>query len=194
MVCLPADSNRKFIYIEQAFFQRWWNEADPKMVALVQQLIDNDQLEFINGGWCMHDEAAPGFVDMIDQTTLGHRLILEQFNKTPISTWQIDPFGHSAFQASMMSSPLSGFNSVFFARADYQDIASRNKNGTSEMIWAPSPSQGLSAATMAGILYNGYGPPSGLDMAEWSSDSPVMDDPTLTNYNVPQVCIIYCDW
>ena len=41
----------------------------------------------------MHDEAAPGFADMIDQTSLGHRLLLAQFNVTPRASWQIDPFG-----------------------------------------------------------------------------------------------------
>ncbi len=37
----------------------------------------------------MHDEANPGFVDMIDQTTLGHRFILDTFNVTPKTAWQI---------------------------------------------------------------------------------------------------------
>ena len=31
----------------------------------------------------MHDEAATHYVDMIDQTTLGHRYIKERFGKTP---------------------------------------------------------------------------------------------------------------
>ena len=43
-------------------------------------------------------QASPSFVDMIDQTTLGHRWIKDQFNVTPRTTWQIDPFGHSGFQ------------------------------------------------------------------------------------------------
>ena len=43
-------------------------------------------------------QAAPHYVDMIDQTTLGHRLLLEQFNVTPTIGWQLDPFGHSATQ------------------------------------------------------------------------------------------------
>ena len=47
----------------------------------------------------MHDEATAHYIDMIDQTTLGHRLIKENFNKTPRAGWQIDPFGHSAVQA-----------------------------------------------------------------------------------------------
>jgi alpha-mannosidase len=59
---LPAD--RKFIYVEQAFFQRWYAQQDDATQAIVQTLVTNGQLEFINGGWCMHDEAAPSYVGM----------------------------------------------------------------------------------------------------------------------------------
>eukprot|EP00267_Zea_mays_P049569 XP_020402261.1 probable alpha-mannosidase At5g13980 [Zea mays] len=52
--------------------------------------------------WCMHDEAVVHYIDMIDQTTLGHRMIKKQFNKTPRAGWQIDPFGHSAVQAYLL--------------------------------------------------------------------------------------------
>lgn len=54
----------------------------------------------------MHDEAAPHYIDMIDQTTLGHRYIKEQFNVTPRIGWQIDPFGHSAVQAYLLSAEV----------------------------------------------------------------------------------------
>lgn len=60
-----------------------------------------------NGGWCMHDEAATHYIDMIDQTTLGHRFIKDQFNKTPTVGWQIDPFGHSAVQAYLLGAEVS---------------------------------------------------------------------------------------
>lgn len=95
---------RKFIYVEQAFFQRWWRQQNEAVKADVRQLLANGQLEFINGGWCMHDEATVHYVDMsvkkpalptpllslpsadfvslspsirIDQTTLGHQYILK---------------------------------------------------------------------------------------------------------------------
>lgn len=58
----------------------------------------------------MHDEAATHYIDMIDQTTLGHRFIKDEFNKTPTVGWQIDPFGHSAVQAYLLGAevpPLS---------------------------------------------------------------------------------------
>ena len=43
-----------------------------------------------------------------------------------------------------------------------------------EMFWAPSVSQGLNAGVFTGLMSGGYGPPGGLDMAEWSSDDPIM--------------------
>lgn len=52
---LAWNPDRTFIFVEQAFFQRWWAEQDEKMQSLVQDLLANNQLEFVNGGWCMHD-------------------------------------------------------------------------------------------------------------------------------------------
>ncbi len=77
---------------------------------------------------------------------------MDEFDVAPQATWQIDPFGHSGFQASMMSSPLSGFNSVFFARADYQDQNYRKTKKSTEFYWQTSPSQGDTTATLGGIL------------------------------------------
>ena len=138
MLALLEDPNRRFIEVEQAFFQRWWSDQTPAKQAAVQGLVASGQLEFINGalvrslarprahsharacafacalvpaiataearprshlplpptlpgGWSMHDEANPGFADMIDQTTLGHRLLKQQFGIQPRTTWQIDP-------------------------------------------------------------------------------------------------------
>ena len=46
---------------------------------------------------CMHDEASPFYVEMVDQTTRGHQFLRKNFgeNAIPRGTWQIDPFGHS---------------------------------------------------------------------------------------------------
>ncbi len=77
--------------VQQAFFFRWWQEQTAEVQDMVQQLVANNQLEFINGGWCMHDEGTPSYVDMIDQTTLGHLFIKSTFGAAPKATWQIDP-------------------------------------------------------------------------------------------------------
>ena len=55
----------------------------------------------------MHDEAATHYIDMIDQTTLGHRFIKEEFGIVPRIGWQIDPFGHSAVQAYLLGAEVS---------------------------------------------------------------------------------------
>jgi hypothetical protein len=113
LLALEANPDRKFIYVEQAFFQRWWREADDSLQARMQKLYASGQLDFVNGGWCMyvalasgfgvlpilqclefsdscrHDEAAAHAVDMIDQTTVGHRYLKEQFGATPSVGWQI---------------------------------------------------------------------------------------------------------
>lgn len=184
---LDFNPDRKFIYVEQAFFQRWYAEQSTVTQTKVKGLVASGQLEMINGGWSMHDEAAPSFGDMIDNTALGHRFLLQEFNVTPRTTWQIDPFGHSGFQASMMSSPIAGFNAVYFARDDWQEQGQREKNKTTEMIWAPSSSLGMNGATFAGVLYGGYCTIGGIDMSIYSNDTPLMDDPTLEDFNVAAV-------
>jgi alpha-mannosidase len=100
LMSLERDPSRTFTYVEQAFFQRWWRELPAERRDLTRKLVAEGRLEFTNGGWCMHDEAAAHYVDMVDQTSLGHRVLLNEFGPqgVPTTTWQLDPFGHSATQ------------------------------------------------------------------------------------------------
>lgn len=185
---LLADKNRKFIYVEQAFFQRWWREQSGEVQKIVKQLVNSGQLEFINGGMCMHDEAAAHYIDMIDQTTLGHRFIKEVFGITPRIGWQIDPFGHSAVQAYLLGAEV-GFDSLFFARIDYQDRAKRKDEKSLEVVWQGSKSFGSSAQIFSGAFPENYEPPGNFyyEVNDDSEDSPtVQDDINLFDYNVPQ--------
>ena len=130
---LEANPDRKFIYVEQAFFQRWWHAQSKERRNVTRRVVKSGQLEFINGGWCMHDEAATHFIDMIDQTTLGHQFLLNEFGFVPKTGWQIDPFGHSATQAALLTSGV-GFAGLFFARIDAADNANRQKNKALEFV------------------------------------------------------------
>ncbi|KAM0060144.1 putative alpha-mannosidase [Helianthus debilis subsp. tardiflorus] len=184
---LLADKNRKFIYVEQAFFQRWWNDQSEKTQAIVKRLVSSGQLEMINGGWCMHDEAAPHYIDMIDQTTYGHKFIKEQFNVTPRIGWQIDPFGHSAVQAYLLGAEV-GFDSLFFGRIDYQDRAKRKADKHLEVIWQASKTLGSSSQIFAGAFpENVYEPPTSEFYFEVNADSPIVqDNVNLFDYNVEE--------
>lgn len=182
---LLADENRKFIYVEQAFFQRWWRDQSPSVQKTVKKLVSSGRLELINGGMCMHDEAAVHYIDMIDQTTLGHRFIKQEFGQTPRIGWQIDPFGHSAVQAYLLGAEV-GFDSVFFARIDYQDRAKRKDEKSLEFVWLGSKTLGSSAQIFAGAFPENYEPPSTFYF-EVNDDSPVVQDNIdLFDYNVQE--------
>ncbi|XP_052196024.1 alpha-mannosidase [Diospyros lotus] len=185
VMSLRRDPNRKFVFAEMAFFQRWWEEQNVEIQEEVRKLVDASQLEFINGGWCMHDEAASHYVDMIDQTTLGHRALRTQFNITPRAGWQIDPFGHSAVQAYLLGAEL-GFDSVHFARIDYQDRAKRKEDKSLEVVWRGSKTFGSSSQIFANAFPVHYSPPNGFHFEVDDDFLPVQDNPLLFDYNVEQ--------
>jgi alpha-mannosidase len=189
---LAVDPNRKFIYVEIGFFARWWDQQTPKIKELTKTLVANKQLEFINGGWCMHDEASPYYTAMVDQTTRGHMFLKKNFGEhaIPKATWQIDPFGHSNTQAWLMGSE-SGMGSMFWGRTDYQDLNYRKlaRNHTDdrwpEWVWQGSASLGKSAQIFAGELGGGgYGAPINFNDAGNDKMSQVQDDPARHDYNV----------
>eukprot|EP01064_Diplonema_japonicum_P013576 TRINITY_DN2111_c0_g5_i1.p1 TRINITY_DN2111_c0_g5~~TRINITY_DN2111_c0_g5_i1.p1 ORF type:complete len:1111 (+),score=357.90 TRINITY_DN2111_c0_g5_i1:44-3376(+) len=182
---LQEDPNRKFMYVETGFFARWWDQQPPKKKALTKSLVESGQLEFINGGWCMHDEASPYYVEMIDQTTRGHQFLKKHFGSKgyPKGTWSIDPFGHSNTNAWLLGAE-SGMEYEFWGRMDYQDFNMRVNESRLEWIWQGSQSMGDSAQIFAGELFGGghggYGGWFGFD-----GNSPqVQDDPSRHDYNV----------
>ena len=89
---LQLNSTYKFNVVEQAFFQMWYQRLPQSKQQAVQRLVHNGQLNFINGGYCMHDEAAPSYSDMIDQTTLGHKFLIDEFGFRPRVGWQIGQY------------------------------------------------------------------------------------------------------
>ena len=68
----------RFIIVEMAFFQRWWQEQTEPTKEIVRGLVASGQLEFINGGWCMNDEAAAHYVDIVDQMSFGLMYVLKK--------------------------------------------------------------------------------------------------------------------
>lgn len=67
------------MYVESAYFWRWWEELDENDKEMVKNLINEGRLEFLHGGWCMSDEATPHYTAMIDQMTLGLKLVFYFF-------------------------------------------------------------------------------------------------------------------
>jgi len=42
------------------------------MKARVKKYVKNGQLEFVNAGWSMNDEACPYYLDIIENMRQGH--------------------------------------------------------------------------------------------------------------------------
>ena len=59
---LMKNPNRRFTYVEIAFFARWFYDQTDTMQNKVRKLVARGQLDFVNGGWCMQDEASTHYV------------------------------------------------------------------------------------------------------------------------------------
>ncbi|CAD8062927.1 unnamed protein product [Paramecium primaurelia] len=157
---LIHDKTKHFSQVEIAFFSIWWNEQNDKMKQNVKELVKNQQLEFLSGGWCMNDEATSYYEDIIDQMTLGHKFLLQNFNYIPSIGWQVDPFGHSNTQA--LFSNMMGFNAWFFGRIDQEDRQIRENKKELEFVIHPDSDQRHSILTHVNY-YGYYSSPKGFD-------------------------------
>ncbi|CAF1453845.1 unnamed protein product [Rotaria sordida] len=79
-----------------------------------------------------------------------------------------------------------GFDGLFFGRADYDDYTTRNRTKTMEMVWKASANLDRQSWLFTGVLPNGYGPPGSFCFDNFCDDAPIMDDPRLHDYNVPE--------
>ncbi|XP_055596638.1 lysosomal alpha-mannosidase-like isoform X1 [Uranotaenia lowii] len=180
---LLKDPKRKFIYVETAFFFKWWQEQTPELQDKVRDLVNQGRLEFIGGAWSMNDEAATHYQSIIDQFTWGLGMLNDTFGECgrPRIGWQIDPFGHSREQASIFAQ--MGFDGMFFGRLDYEDKRERLTNKKAEMIWKGSANL-EDGDLFTGVLYNTYQPPPGFCFDILCSDEPFMDSPYSAENNV----------
>nr|CAD7590765.1 unnamed protein product [Timema genevievae] len=183
---LKNDPQKRFIYVETAFFWKWWMDQHDFVKHTVRNLVNSGQLEFIGGGWTMNDEATTNYQSIIDQFTWGLRKLNESFGECarPHVGWQIDPFGHSREMASLFAQ--LGYDGLFIGRLDFQDKQQRLRTKTTEMIWEGSDNLGSSANLFTNVLFNNYAPPPGFCFDILCSDEPIIDDDRSPEYNVPR--------
>lgn len=169
---LRQHPSRTFTYVEMKFFSMWWYNQTDQIKDQVRFLVANQQLVFVNGGWCMHDEAATHFMGMLDQTTLGHEFLAEELGVKPRIGWQLDPFGHSATQASLLSRE---FDAIYFGRIDYQDRLLRQLTRQCEGLWnSSSDSDTTLFWGLTGQYGGNYGCPKGFCFDRLCDDEPLV--------------------
>ncbi|XP_041364636.1 lysosomal alpha-mannosidase-like [Gigantopelta aegis] len=168
---LLANPERRFIFIEMAFFSRFWNESDTKTRANIVKLIRERRLEFATGGWCMSDAATTYYNDIIDQHTLGFNFINTHFGKCAQSNiaWHVDQFGHSREHSSIFAQ--MGFDAIFLGRISDQDRNNRKVDQNMEHIWNASPRNLEDRASLfTHVNHEGYYAPKYFLMEGWNED------------------------
>jgi len=100
---LLDNPERKFTYVEMAFFQRWWNGLSDSRREQVRMLYQRGQLEFNLGGMAMNDEGVTTYYEEINQMSHGAAFLQNQLGAYPKTAWHVDPFGHSAATAALWS-------------------------------------------------------------------------------------------
>ncbi|XP_037040043.1 lysosomal alpha-mannosidase isoform X1 [Bradysia coprophila] len=181
---LISDPEKRFIYVESAFFFKWWHEQTDAMKSQVNQLVQEGRLEFIGGAWSMNDEATTHYQSIIDQFTWGLRKLNDTFGECgrPKIGWQIDPFGHSREMASIFAQ--MGYDGLFFGRLDHEDKRNRLVTRKPEFVWHGSANLGENADLFTGVLFNNYGPPPGFCFDVLCADEPIIDDKWSPDNNV----------
>lgn len=74
---LQQKADRRFVWAESVFLERWWVDKPTDRLhqarkATFKRLVDAGQIEIVNGGFVMHDDAITLYDSQIRQTTLGH--------------------------------------------------------------------------------------------------------------------------
>ncbi|KAH8370017.1 hypothetical protein KR093_001891 [Drosophila rubida] len=177
---LLKDSSRRFIQVETSFFFKWYQEQTEQVQRLVKKLVNEGRLEFTGGAWSMNDEAAVHYQSVIDQFSLGLKVLNDTFGACarPQIGWQIDPFGHSREMASIFAQ--MGFNGEFFARMDHKEKSKRLSDVAIEMIWQSSAAL-RDSDIFTGLLYRHYSAPPGFCFDIHCSDEPIIDSKSYDN-------------
>ena len=106
----------KFVWSETSYLRTWF-EDDRVKAENKQHFRDalaRGQIEIVNGGWVMHDEATTHYLSQVEQMTEGHEWLLKEFGVKPRFAWQIDPFGYTMTSPTMFAK--MGFEAVVHNR------------------------------------------------------------------------------
>jgi hypothetical protein len=128
-----------FHQVEQIYFNKWWKQATAKQQQQFRDLYTRGQVEFLNGGWVMHDDAVTTYSAMIDQTTLGHQFINDLFGAAalPRTGWTVDPFGVSSVTAKINKAFRQDYHVV--SRLSFEVKDKMKKDGDLDFLWRFDP-------------------------------------------------------
>eukprot|EP00041_Stephanoeca_diplocostata_P031583 m.986401 g.986401 ORF g.986401 m.986401 type:complete len:1079 (-) comp23989_c0_seq3:41-3277(-) len=158
VISLMSDKNRRFLVAETLFFKMFYEDYE-HFQENIHHLVENGQLEFAGGGWCMADEGCPMAESVIDNMELGHRWIVATFGVTarPRIGWQIDPAGLSSLTPVLYDA--MGFLGHVIQRVDRRWKNAFIENRSMEFLWQGSPRNNPASMLWTHATYQSYGSP-----------------------------------
>ncbi len=124
-VYLSNNQRNKFSFCNIGFLKHWI-DSDHNNSQLFKKVVDSGQMEIVNGGYAVHDNASPYFDDIINTYEYGREFVYKQFGLVPRTGWLIDPFGLSLTTARLYSE--MGYDQYVTNRmADWDRDDMRNK-------------------------------------------------------------------
>ncbi|RZF42310.1 hypothetical protein LSTR_LSTR003928 [Laodelphax striatellus] len=177
---LKKNGDRRFVYVESAFFWRWWKEQNLETRKQVMQFVERGQLEFAGGGWSMNDEATPSYQQIIDSFTWGFRKLSDlSETRSAKSGWQIDPFGR---RESSVAFARFGFDATFVNAL----ISTRKpfdiRTETAEFIWQAIRT--WTSDIFTNVMYDHYHTISGFNFESRRRNEAIVDAKNSSEYNV----------
>eukprot|EP00051_Salpingoeca_urceolata_P001577 m.42107 g.42107 ORF g.42107 m.42107 type:complete len:1265 (+) comp11516_c0_seq1:809-4603(+) len=165
VAALERDSKRTFVWSENSFFVVWWSRRSEAVHVRVRALLRTGQLEFVGGGFVMHDEATTSFDTVLASMTEGLVWLDETFGSEggrPHYGFQIDPFGHSALTASVFKALR--FRGTVLNRVHYRTKASMHAHALQQFYWnGPNDPPDTHDDLVATLLPDHYTTPLNLD-------------------------------
>lgn len=161
---LSLDSTLRFVWSETVFLEEWFQDSSVPIheKESFKSLVRSGQLEIVNGGFVMHDEAITRYDSQIQQTTLGHDILKQLLGEVSIrSGFQIDPFGPSSFSPTFQA--LAGTEQVIHDRFSDALKDKFKSEKALEFVWQGNDLLGQYSQVMYHVLDESYSSPSGLD-------------------------------
>lgn len=95
-------NDHKFSYTDISFLHSWI-VRNPERKEEIKQLIKRGQLEILNGGISMHDQACTYFDEILNNYEYGREYSKNVLGILPTIGWSIDPFGPSRTSARLFA-------------------------------------------------------------------------------------------
>jgi hypothetical protein len=103
---MASDSFYRFVIADLAFLKLWWNKSSAASQQALLRAIKSKQIEVLNGGLVLNDQASPGYEHILLNFEAGMDFLTNDMQVPPelIRTgWSIDQFGLSSTMTKLYS-------------------------------------------------------------------------------------------